>query len=177
VIDRSADALRHIADQFHGRVRTVASSRGVVSEPAKQAGLLIGAMLIPGAAAPRLVTHDTVRGMISWSAIVDIAIDQSGCVETARATNHSEPTYVVDDVIHYCVANMPGAVPRTSTFALNSVTLPFTLALANKGRKKALEEDPYPRCGLNVHARKLACAPVPDAHGLRATSPEDVLAA
>jgi len=109
------------------------------------------------------------------SVIVDVAIDQGGCVETSHATTHADPTYVVDGVVHYCVANMPGAVARTSTFALNSVTLPFTLALADKGWRKALEQDPHLREGLNVCEGKLTCEPVAEAHGLAYTSAESVL--
>jgi alanine dehydrogenase len=106
-----------------------------------------------------------------------VAIDQGGCCETSHATTHSDPTYVVDNVVHYCVANMPGAVARTSTFALNNVTLPFTLALADKGWRKALQDDPHLRAGLNVHAGKITCAPVAEAHGLPSVTPESVLAA
>ena len=108
-------------------------------------------MLIPGAAAPKIISAETVRAMKPGSVIVDIAIDQGGCAETSRPTTHSEPTYVVDDVVHYCVTNMPGAVARTSTFALNNVTLPFVLALADKGLRRALADDPHLRAGLNVH--------------------------
>ncbi len=111
-------------------------------------------MLIPGAAAPKLVTRDMLKTMKPGSVIVDVAIDQGGCCETSHATTHSDPTYVVDNVVHYCVANMPGAVARTSTFALNNVTLPFTLALADKGWRKALADDPHLRAGLNVPRRQ-----------------------
>ncbi len=121
---------------------------------------------MPGASAPKLVTRAMVAGMNKGSVIVDVAIDQGGCVETSRATTHSEPTYVADAVVHYCVANMPGAVARTSTFALDAVTLPFTLALADKGWKAALQSDPHLRDGLNVSEGNITCAPVAEAHGL-----------
>jgi alanine dehydrogenase len=136
---------------------------------------VIGAVLVPGAAAPKLVTRDMLKTMKPGSVIVDVAIDQGGCLETSHATTHADPTYVVDGVVHYCVANMPGAVARTSTFALNNVTLPFTLALADKGWRKALEQDPHLREGLNVCEGKLTCEPVAEAHGLAYTSAESVL--
>src|SRR3984957_14065692 len=137
VVDRSAEVLKRLASQFGTSISTVFSTRSAIEELVRRADLLIGTVLVPGAAAPKLVTHDMVRTMKPGSVIVDVAIDQGGCVETSHATTHSDPTYVVDGVVHYCVANMPGAVARTSTFALNSVTLPFTLALANNGWKKA----------------------------------------
>jgi alanine dehydrogenase len=115
------------------------------------ADLVVGAVLIPGAAAPKLVTRDMVRRMKSGSALVDISIDQGGCFETSKPTTHAEPTYIVDDVVHYCVTNMPGAVPRTSTFALNNVTLPYVIALANKGFDAAIADDPHLAQGVNVH--------------------------
>lgn len=176
ILDRSADALRRIADRFDGFVRTVASGGNAIAELVRHADLLIGAVLIPGAAAPKLVTHDMVRSMNPGSVIVDIAINQGKCIETAHATTHSQPIYVVDGVVHYCVTNMPGAVPRTSSFALNSVILPFALALADKGWKRALQDDPDLRQGLNVHAGKVFCAPVAAAHGLDATPIQNALA-
>lgn len=175
VIDRSVEVLKRIAQQFNGRVRTAASSRAVLADLIRNADLLIGAVLVPGAAAPKLVTRDIVRTMKPGSVIVDIAIDQGGCVETARATTHASPTYVVDNVVHYCVANMPGAVPRTSTFSLNNVTLPFVIALAEKGWKRALMEDPHLRRGLNIHDGKVVCAAVAAAHGLHATGADEAL--
>ena len=132
-------------------------------------------MLIPGAAAPKLVTKDMLKTMKPGSVIVDVAIDQGGCCETSKATTHADPTYVVDNVVHYCVANMPGAVARTSTFALNNVTLPFALALADKGWKKALKDDKYLRDGLNVAEGKVTCEPVAEAHGLSYTPAEQLL--
>ena len=122
---------------------------------------------MPGAAAPKLVSREMVAGMKKGAVIVDVAIDQGGCIATSHATTHSDPTFVVDDVVHYCVANMPGAVARTSTFALNAVTLPYTLAIADKGWKSALSEDPHLRNGLNVLEGKVTCGPVAEAHGMR----------
>ncbi|MBM6581920.1 alanine dehydrogenase [Microvirga sp. BT689] len=176
VIDRSADVLRRLSSQFGSSVRTLFSTRESIAQAVRQADLLIGAVLVPGAAAPKIVTHDMVRSMQAGSVIVDIAIDQGGCSETSRPTTHSEPTYIIDDVVHYCVTNMPGAVARTSTFALNNVTLPFTLALADKGWLQAVKDDRFLRDGLNVHAGKIVCRPVAEAHGLPYTPAEEVLA-
>ena len=175
VVDRSADALKRLASQFGTSISTVFSTRSAIEELVRRADLLIGTVLVPGAAAPKLVTRDMLKTMKPGSVIVDVAIDQGGCVETSHATTHADPTYVVDGVVHYCVANMPGAVARTSTFALNSVTLPFALALANKGWKQALIDDAHLREGLNVCEGKLTCEPVADAHGLPYTSAESVL--
>lgn len=175
VVDRSPEVLRRISAQFNGAVRTVFSTREAVKHLATQADLLIGCVLIPGAAAPKLITRDMLKTMKPGSVIVDVAIDQGGCCETSKATTHAEPTYVVDNVIHYCVANMPGAVARTSTFALNNGTLPFALALANKGWKQALIDDKHLRNGLNVHDGKLTCQPVGEALGMSYVSAESVL--
>ncbi|AWV08611.1 alanine dehydrogenase [Marilutibacter maris] len=175
VVDRSADALKRLATQFGTSISTVFSTRSAIEELVRRADLLIGTVLIPGAAAPKLVTRDMVKTMKPGSVIVDVAIDQGGCVETSRATTHAEPTYVVDDVVHYCVANMPGAVARTSTFALNNVTLPFALALANKGWKQALIDDVHLRNGLNVCEGQVTCEPVAQAHGLAYVPAEKVL--
>jgi alanine dehydrogenase len=139
---------------------------------ARRADLLVGAVLVPGAAAPKLVTRDMVKAMKQGSVIVDIAIDQGGCCETSKPTSHSDPVYVVDGVTHYCVTNMPGAVSRTSTFALNNATLPFVLALADKGWRKAVAQDPHLKNGLNVHAGKLTCKPVAEAQRLTYTHPD-----
>ena len=175
VVDRSADALKRLASQFGTSISTVFSTRATIEELVRRADLLIGTVLIPGAAAPKLVTRDMVKTMKQGSVIVDVAIDQGGCVETSHATTHEHPTYVVDGVVHYCVANMPGAVARTSTFALNNVTLPFTLALADKGWKQALIQDAHLREGLNVCEGKVTCEPVAEAHGLPYVSAESVL--
>ena len=165
VVDRSAEVLRRQVTQFGTDVRTMFSTRGAVETLVAGADLVIGGVLIPGAAAPKLVTAEMVKSMKPGAVVVDVAIDQGGCFETSRATTHSDPTYVVDDVVHYCVANMPGAVARTSTFALNNVTLPFTLALASKGYKQALDDDPHLREGLNVHGGQVTNRPVAEALG------------
>jgi alanine dehydrogenase len=132
---------------------------------------VIGGVLIAGAAAPKLVSAELVRRMRTGSVVVDVAIDQGGCFETSRPTTHREPVYLVDGVIHYCVTNMPGAVPRTSAHALNNSTLPFVLAIADKGWKRALRENPHLRAGLNVHHGKVTCAPVAQAHGYTYVEP------
>jgi alanine dehydrogenase len=169
VVDRSAEVLRRLSAQFGTGVRTIFSTRAAIAELVKRADLLIGTVLVPGAAAPKLVTRAMLSTMKTGAVIVDVAIDQGGCCETSHATTHSDPTYVVDGIVHYCVANMPGAVARTSTFALNNATLPFALALADKGWKQALKDDPHLREGLNVHDGKITCKPVADAHGLAHT--------
>ena len=176
VIDRNPDALRRVATQLGARVRTVFSTSDAIETLCRRADLVIASVLIPGAAAPKLITAEMVRAMKPGSVIVDIAIDQGGCSETSRPTTHSAPTYIVHDVVHYCVTNMPGAVARTSTFALNNATLPFALALADKGWRKAIEDDPHLRNGLNVHAGKLTCRPVADALGLPYTPTDEAAA-
>ncbi len=175
VIDRNPDVLRRIANQFGARVRTVFSTRDAIETLCRRADLVIGSVLLPGAAAPKLITAATVKAMKPGSVIVDIAIDQGGCAETSRPTTHSHPTYVVDEVVHYCVTNMPGAVARTSTFALNNVTLPFVLALADKGYRRALGEDPHLRNGLNVCQGKVTHRAVAGALKLPFTPPEAAL--
>ena len=176
VVDRSAEALRRLSAQFGPAVRTMFSTRTAIAEAVTKADLVIGAVLIPGAAAPKLVTRAMLSTMKPGSVIVDVAIDQGGCCETSKATTHSHPTYVVDGVVHYCVANMPGAVARTSTFALNNATIGFALALADKGWKQALKDDAHLRDGLNIHAGKVTYQAVAEAHGLPYTSAASVLA-
>ena len=175
VVDRNPEALRRLAFHFGTGVRTIFSTRAAVAEIVKRADLLIGAVLVPGAAAPKLVTRDMLATMKQGSVIVDIAIDQGGCCESSRPTTHSDPTYVEQGVVHYCVTNMPGAVARTSTFALNNATLPFARALAEKGLKGALREDKHLRDGLNIHAGHVTCKPVAEAHGLPWMSAEAAL--
>src|SRR6195256_1465934 len=175
VIDRNPEVLRRVANQLGARVRTVFSTSDAIETLCRRADLVIASVLIPGAAAPKLITAATVRAMKSGSVIVDIAIDQGGCAETSRPTTHSAPTYIVDDVVHYCVTNMPGAVARTSTFALNNVTLPFVLALADKGYRRALGEDPHLRNGLNVYRGQITHRPVADALKLKFIPPEAAL--
>ncbi len=175
VVDRNPEALRRIANQLGARVRTVFSTRDAVETTCRRADLVIATVLIPGAAAPKLITRQTVKAMKPGAVIVDVAIDQGGCSETSRPTTHSHPTYVVDEVVHYCVTNMPGAVARTSTFALNNVTLPFVLALADKGYRRALGEDPHLLNGLNVHDGQVTHRPVAGALKLKYTPPEAAL--
>jgi alanine dehydrogenase len=176
VVDRSPDALKRLANQFGSAISTVYSTRADIAELVREADLLIGAVLIPGAAAPKLVSREMIGTMKKGAVVVDIAIDQGGCFETSHATTHSDPTYVVDGVVHYCVANMPGAVPRTSTFALNNATLPFVLALANKGWRTALSQDPHLLDGLNVCDGRITCLPVAEAQGLDCTPARDMIA-
>ena len=169
VLDRSLSRLRELDDVFGGRVKLVFASAHEVEETALAADLVIGAVLVPGAAAPKLLTRAQIARMQPGSVLVDVAIDQGGCFETSRATTHADPTYVVDGVVHYCVANMPGAVARTSTWALNNATLPFALALADKGWREACAEDPHLRNGLNVHDGQVTCEPVATSLGLTFT--------
>jgi len=151
VLDRNLKVLRYVDAVFDSRVGTVYSNADAIETHIKDADLVIGGVLIPGAAAPKLVTREHLSMMRNGSVLVDVAIDQGGCFETSKATTHEEPIYEVDGIVHYCVANMPGAVPRTSAFALNNATLPFTLALANKGARQAMLDDPHLLEGLNVH--------------------------
>ncbi len=174
VLDINVERLYAIDQQFGASVNTIFSTRAAVEEYVLDADLVIGAVLVPGAAAPKLLTAKMVKEMKRGSVLVDISIDQGGCFETSRPTTHDDPTYVVDDVVHYCVANMPGAVARTSTFALNNATLPFTLALANKGPLKALADDPHLRNGLNAHRGQITHKAVAEALGYAHT---DALAA
>ncbi|MCW5592528.1 MAG: alanine dehydrogenase [Burkholderiales bacterium] len=176
VIDRNIDALRRIDHVLGARAVTVFSHRDSIEHHVRTADLVVGGVLIPGAAAPKLVGRDLVREMKPGSVVVDVAIDQGGCFETSRPTTHAEPTFVVDGVVHYCVANMPGAVPRTSTYALNNATLPFTLQLANLGWRKALAANPHLRAGLNVCEGKVTHREVADALGHAFHEPADVLA-
>jgi len=176
VIDRSLEQLRRLWRQFGRPLNTVFSTRHAIEKHVLDADLVIGGVLIPGAAAPKLVTADMVRRMKPGAVMVDVAIDQGGCFETSHPTTHDQPTYVVDDVIHYCVANMPGGVPRTSTFALNNATLPYVLALAEKGAKQALLEDAHLLNGLNVHAGQVTHEAVAEALGLAYVDPRRALA-
>lgn len=163
VLDRNVDVLRRLWTQFGRPLNTVFSTRDAVERHVIAADLVIGGVLIPGAEAPKLVSRELVSRMKKGSVVVDVAIDQGGCFETSHPTTHADPVYVVDGVTHYCVANMPGGVPRTSTFALNNATLPFVLALASKGWKRALAEDPHLANGLNIAFGKVTCKPVAEA--------------
>jgi alanine dehydrogenase len=175
VLDRNPEALRRIAAQFGNRVRTLFSTRDVVELLCRRADLVIATVLVPGATAPKLISARTVKAMKPGSVIVDVAIDQGGCSETSRPTTHSHPTYVVDDVVHYCVTNMPGAVARTSTFALSNMTTSFVLALADKGWRRALSEDPHLLKGLNVHDGRVTYRAVADALELPYTHADHAL--
>ena len=175
VLDRNVEALRRLEAMLGARVVTVYSNQETVEAHVLSADLVIGAVLVPGAATPKLIARALVAKMKPGSAIVDVSVDQGGCAETSRPTTHAEPTYLVDGVVHYCVANMPGAVPRTSTYALNHATLPFVLALADKGWRRALADDPHLRAGLNVCAGRITCREVAEALGAAYTEPERCL--
>jgi alanine dehydrogenase len=176
VIDRSLPRLAELDLQFGAMLNTVYSTIDAIEEQVLTADLVVGAVLLPGAAAPKLISESMVRRMKKGSVIVDVAIDQGGCAETARPTTHAQPTYKVHDVVHYCVANMPGAVARTSTFALNNATLPFTLALADKGYARACRENPHLLAGLNIHRGALTYQAVAEAQKLEFTPPDRALA-
>jgi alanine dehydrogenase len=175
VLDRNTEVLRALWRQFGRPLNTVFSTHDAIEQHVTTADLVVGGVLIPGASAPKLVSAALVKHMKKGAVIVDVAIDQGGCFETSRPTTHADPTYVVDGVIHYCVANMPGGVPRTSTFALNNATLPFVLTLADKGWKKALADDPHLRNGVNIAFGKVTCKPVADALGYPYVEPLQAL--
>jgi alanine dehydrogenase len=177
VLDRSVDVLRRLWTQFGRPLNTVYSTRDAIERHVAGADVVIGGVLIPGASAPKLVSRAMITAMSPGSVVVDVAIDQGGCFETSRPTTHADPTYVVDGVVHYCVANMPGGVPRTSTFALNNATLPYVLALAGKGWKKALTDDAHLRSGLNIALGKVTYRAVAEALHRKYVSAESVLAA
>ena len=177
VIEKSPDRMEELVARFGTGLKTLYSTQGAVEDECASADLVIGGVLIPGAAAPKLVTKKMLKDWKPGSVLVDVAIDQGGCAETSHATTHAEPTYVVDGVIHYCVANMPGGVARTSTYALNNVTLPLGLQIANKGYKQALLENPYLRAGLNVYKGKITYKAVADDLGYAYVDPEKALAA
>jgi len=155
ILDRSPEVLERVGTHFETRAKTRFSNRANVEEAVAEADLVIGAVLVPGAAAPKLVTRAMLSGMKAGAVLVDVAIDQGGCFETSHATTHDDPTYVVDGIVHYCVANMPGAVSRTSTYALNNVTLPHALRIADLGWREAMRADPHLAQGLNVHAGRV----------------------
>lgn len=176
ILDRSLTRLKQLDSEFDGRLRTVYSTADAIEQYSSEADLVVGAVLIPGAAAPKLLNREHLKAMKDGAVVVDVAIDQGGCFETSRATTHQEPTYVEEGVIHYCVANMPGGVARTSTIALTNATLPFAVSLANKGAKKAIEDDAHLRNGLNVHAGKITCEAVAVALGYDFVAPEVAMA-
>ena len=176
ILDRNADVLESIAKHFEASAETAYSTRTGLRELLTTADLVIGAVLIPGAAAPKLISREDLKLMKEGSVLVDVAIDQGGCFETSRPTSHADPTYEVDGVVHYCVANMPGGVANTSTYALNNVTLPFALRIANKGWKEALRSDPHLQNGLNVWNGQVTNAAVAEALGYDMTPVEVALA-
>jgi len=176
VLDKSLSRLRELDFQFGSKLNTIYATTEALDQYVTAADLVIGAVLVPGAAAPKLVTRAMLKAMRPGSVVVDVAIDQGGCFETSRATTHQEPTYIVEDVVHYCVANMPGAVPKTSTFALNNATLPFVLSLVNKGVKLALLSDGHLLNGLNVHHGMITCEAVARELGYEYTTATDALA-
>ncbi|MCI2395522.1 alanine dehydrogenase [Aliiroseovarius sediminis] len=175
VLDRSVPRLSYLDDVFMGRLTTQYSDASGVAELLPRMDMVIGAVLIPGAAAPKLISREQLSLMKPGSALVDVAIDQGGCFETSRATTHAEPIYDVDSIVHYCVANMPGAVARTSTIALGNATMPFVLALADKGWKQACADDEHLMSGLNVHAGKLTYTAVGEALGINTITPQEAL--
>jgi alanine dehydrogenase len=175
ILDRSLPRLRYLDEIFMGRVTTVYSTGAYIAEAVRRADLLIGAVLIPGASAPKLVTRSMLGSMKKGSVIVDVAVDQGGCIETTHPTTHSDPTFEVEGVVHYCVANMPGAVPRTSTFALTNATLPYVLTVAGHGLRDAVHEDPTLRPGVNTHAGKVTHEAVARSQGLPHVAIETLL--
>ncbi len=177
VLDRSLPRLRYLDDVFGGQFRNGFATQGAIASLAAEADMVIGAVLVPGAAAPKLISRAQLASLKPGAVLVDVAIDQGGCFETSRATTHQDPVYAVDGIMHYCVANMPGAVARTSTLALGNATLPFLLALADKGWRQACAEDRHLLAGLNVHAGRLTYAAVGEALGLDVTAPALALAA
>jgi len=175
ILDRDPEVLERLGIHFESRAKTRFSNRSTVQQMICEAELVIGAVLVPGAAAPKLVTRDMLACMKPGAVLVDVAIDQGGCFETSHATTHDDPTFVVDGIVHYCVANMPGAVARTSTYALNNVTLPHALRIADLGWKAAMQADPHLAAGLNVHAGAVTYAAVAQALGYDAARLADIL--
>ncbi|CAN5226949.1 alanine dehydrogenase [soil metagenome] len=176
LLDKNVEALRQADRIYQGHLQTVASNAYEIERAVLDADLVIGAVLVPGAKAPTLISNDLVSRMKPGSVLVDISVDQGGCFEDSHPTTHADPTYPVHDSIFYCVANMPGAVPHTSTYALTNVTLPYAVALADKGWQQALRDDHSLALGLNTYAGQLASAPVAEAHGLHSASLDEVLA-
>lgn len=177
IIDNNLERLRELDDIFLSKISTLASSAYMIHDAVSQADLIVGAVLVPGAAAPRLVTRGMLKDVPNGAVIVDVAVDQGGCIETTHPTTHSNPTYYVEGVLHYCVANMPGAVPRTSTFALTNATLPYALKLANKGFPAAITNDPGLKAGVNTYAGKLTYEAVAVDQGREYTPLDDLIGA
>ncbi|MBZ2169272.1 alanine dehydrogenase [Marinobacter sp. F4216] len=175
VLDRDMEVLRSLDHRYGNRIATLFSTAHTLDQAVTRSDLVIGSVLIPGASAPKLITRDMISRMPEGSVLVDVAIDQGGCAETSKPTTHADPTYIVDGVVHYCVANMPGAVARTSTLALNNVTLPFISAIANKGADQAMKDDPHLLAGLNVYDGKVTYREVAEATGHSYTNPASLL--
>ncbi len=175
VLDKSLQRLKELDSQFGAKLNTIFATTEMVEKHVSNADLVVGAVLVPGGAAPRLITREILKKMRPGSVIVDVAIDQGGCAETSRPTTHADPTYVVDGVVHYCVANMPGGVPRTAAFALNNATLPFIVALANKGYRQALLDDPHLLNGLNIFEGQITHPEVAKAFNKLYVSPHELL--
>jgi alanine dehydrogenase len=175
IVDKSETRLKQLVEMFGDKIIPQQSDKIDLEKLVSEADLLVGGILIPGAEAPKLVTRDMIKLMKRGSVIVDVAIDQGGCVETSKPTTHRDPTYIVDDVVHYCVANMPGGVPRTSTLALNNATLPFLVKLANKGYQKALGEDKNFLAGLNIYKGNVTYKAVADVFGYDYINPKNVI--
>lgn len=175
ILDNNINVLRRVEERFGSKIQTIFSNSSNIQRHVKDADLLIGGVLIPGAVAPKLITSEMIKYMKTGAVIVDVAIDQGGCMETSHPTTHSDPIYIVDDVVHYCVTNMPGMVARTSSMALNNSTLPYTIKLANNGYVKALKDDPYFAEGLNVHKGEVTYQAVAEAQNLPYIKPSKVL--
>ena len=175
IVDRSEVRLKQLTEMFGDKIIPEQSDKIDLNKLVADADLLVGGVLVPGAEAPKLVTKEMIKNMKRGSVIVDVAIDQGGCVETSKPTTHGDPTYIVDDVVHYCVANMPGGVPRTSTFALNKATLPFLVKLANKGYQKALSDDKHFLAGLNVYKGYVTYKAVADVFGHEYVEPSSLI--
>ena len=174
VVDKSEERLKQLVEMFGDKIIPEQSDKINLNKLVAEADLLVGGVLIPGAEAPKLITKDMLKLMKRGSVIVDVAIDQGGCVETSKPTTHGDPTYIVDGVVHYCVANMPGGVPRTSTYALNQATLPYLVTLANKGYQKALSEDKNFLAGLNVYKGQVTYKAVADVFGHEYSKPDEI---
>lgn len=175
VLDRSSAVLERLSHRFGPALKTLYATGSSLERTVLESDMVVGAVLVSGAGAPKLVTRDMIARMNNGAVLVDVAIDQGGCFETSKPTTHANPTYVVDGVVHYCVANMPGAVPRTSAFALTNATLPHVIRIADQGWREALRTDPHLRNGLNIAQGALTCAPVAESQGLDFTSPETIL--
>lgn len=175
ILEKSHARMQYLDDIFEGRITTLMSNPLTIHDAVRESDLVIGAVLIPGAAAPRLVTREMISDMQNGAVIVDVAVDQGGCIETTRPTTHSDPTFVVDGVVHYCVANMPGAVPRTSTFALTNVTLPYAVQIAERGLEGAVRANPGLLNGVNTYQGKVTCEPVAESQGRKYTPLEELL--